>query len=106
MSLSITVADLIARFGQTMTLKRAGETDLSLKGKRIGGTTDDVGGSAAQQVLRVKIGTSELLASNWATKEPKRKDTLVFDGRERTVLDVRPLRDGETVALYELDVAG
>ncbi|MFN4018369.1 MAG: hypothetical protein ACK4JB_23740 [Reyranella sp.] len=57
-------ARIIAAHGETMTLSREGEaTTIGLKGKRIPGSTDDVGGSAEQQRFRVKIGTAELLAS-------------------------------------------
>jgi len=32
--------------------------------------------------------------------------SIVIDGRERSILDVRPLGDAGTVVLYELSVAG
>ena len=98
---------MLGKYGQTMVLKRAGESDLPLKGKRIPGSLVDTGNSTAQQQFRVKIRPTELLASAWAVKEPSAKgDTLHVDGRERTVRDVFPLREGESVALYELLVAG
>lgn len=102
------VADVIAAHGETMTLSRQGEaTTISLRGKRIPGSTDDVGGSAEQQRFRVKIAPTELLASAWATKVPSAStDTLFVGGRPRTVVDVRPLGDGDVVALYELEVVG
>ena len=91
-----------------MILSRDGEaTTISLQGKRIPGSTDDVGGSAEQQRFRVKIGTAELLASAWATKVPSAStDTLTVGGRVRTVVDCKPLGDGETVAFYDLEVVG
>lgn len=108
MSLFDTAARFVAERGESMTLAREGEaTTISLKGKRIAGTTDDVGGSAEQQRFRVKIGTAELLASAWATKEPSAStDTLTVGGRVRSVRDVRPIGDGVTVGLYELEVVG
>ena len=100
-------ARLLARHGETMVLKRASEaTAVVLKGKRLVGSTVDVGGSAVQQEFRVKIGTSELSSSVWTSKAPVRHDSIVIDGRERSILDVRPLGDAGTVALYELLVAG
>ena len=100
-------ARLIALHGETMVLKRASEaTTITLKGKRLVGLTVDVGGSAVQQEFRVKIGTSELSSSAWMSKAPARHDSIVIDGRERSILDVRPLGDAGTVALYELLVAG
>lgn len=101
-------ARIIAAHGETMTLSRIGEAStITLKGKRIPGSTDDVGGSAEQQRFRVKIAPTELLASAWATKVPSAStDTMTIGGRARTVVDCKPLGDGDTVALYELEVAG
>lgn len=54
----------------------------------------------------MKNGTSELSSSAWTSKAPARHDSMVIDGRERSILGVRPLGDASTVALYELPVAG
>ena len=90
-----------------MTLKREGEAStVTLRGKRLPGSVTYIGGSAVQQEFRVKIGTSELSSSAWTSKAPVRHDSIVIDGRERSILDVRPLGDAGTVALYELLVAG
>ena len=98
---------LIAAHGETMTLGRTSEgTTISVAGKRTVGALVDVGNGAAQQRFRVKIGTVELLASAWTVKAPKRKDTLAIGGKTRIVEDVRPLNDGATTVLYELEVAG
>jgi hypothetical protein len=98
---------LVALHGEAMTLKRENEASVvTLRGKRVLGTVADIGGSAAQQEFRVKIGTTELAASPWANKTPVRSDSIVVDGRERAILDVRPLGDAGTVALYDLLVAG
>lgn len=101
-------AAVVREHGETMILSREGEaTTISLKGKRIAGTTDDVGGSAVAQRFRVKIAPTELLASAWSSKVPSANtDTLTIGGRARTVVDVRPLGDGDVVALYEIEVVG
>ena len=100
-------ARLVALHGEAMTLKREGEAStVTLRGKRLAGSVTDIGGSVAQQEFRIKIGTTELAASPWASKAPARHDSIVIDGRERSILDVRPLIDAGTVALYELLVAG
>ena len=96
--------------GATMTLNRVGEMSITLKGKRMGGGVDQVG-NADQQSFTVKIGTAELAVSDWASKAPSAGgdgvgDTITIDGRVRAILDVTPIRDGETVGLYELRVAG
>lgn len=101
------VARMMAVHGETMVLKRASElSTVTLQGKRLTGDLVDTGGSSAQQQFKVRLGTMEILASSWGNKAPARHDTLAVDGRERSVLDVRPLGDGATVILYELEVAG
>ena len=108
MSVHETAARFISERGDTMTLAREGEaTTITLKGKRIPGSTVAVGGSAEQQQFRVKIGTAELLASAWSVKVPNSgTDAITVDGIPRTILDVRPLNDAGVTALYELEVAG
>lgn len=102
------LAQVVAQHGETMTLSRDGEaTTINLKGKRIPGSTEETGGSATVQRFRVKIAPTELLASAWASKVPSSgTDTLTVAGRPRTVVDCKPLGDGDTVALYELEVVG
>lgn len=107
MSVFETAARFIAERGEDMTLGRAAEgTTISLKGKRVPGSLDDLGNTSAQQRFRVKIAVAELAASAWATKVPARDDTLIVGGVTRIVDDVRPLSDGGTVALYDLEVVG
>lgn len=108
MSVHETAARFIAERGETMTLSRDGEaTTITLKGKRIPGTTEETGGSAEVQRFRVKIAPTELLASAWSSKVPNSgTDTLFVGGRPRTVVDCKPLGDGDVVALYELEVVG
>lgn len=101
-------ARFVATRGDDMTLRREGVgTTITLKGKRIPGTTVAVGNSAEQQQFRVKIGVAELAASAWAVKVPNAgTDSLTVDGVERAILDVRPLNDAGVTALYELEVVG
>ena len=108
MSILETTARFISQRGESMTLAREGEgTTISLKGKRIPGTTEAIGNTAEQQRFRVKIGKVELLASAWATKIPSAAtDTITVGGLVRAVMDVRPLNDGGVTVLYDLEVAG
>lgn len=101
-------ARLIAQHGESMVLTREGEgTTITLKGKRISGSIEPTGNSAEQQRFRVKISTVEILASAWSTKVPSAStDSITVGGRVRAVLDVRPLLEGATVGIYELEVAG
>lgn len=106
-SLIETAARFVAERGETMTLSREAEgTTITLKGKRMTGALVEMGNTAAQQRFRVKIATAELTASAWAVKAPARFDRLVVGGVTRTVDDVRPILDGGTVGLYELEVVG
>jgi hypothetical protein len=101
------LAAIIAEHGETMTLQREGETDITLKGKRIvGGTLEDVGNTSAQQNFRVKIAPTELEASSWASKVPTRTDAIVIGGRTRSIIDAQPEGDSGVVALYVLEVVG
>lgn len=96
----------LADYGEAMTLARAGETAISLKGQSMTGGIEQIGGSAEQQRFRVRIGTAELAASSWASKAPTMTDTLTVDGRVRTILNVQSLNVGNTTVLYELELAG
>lgn len=108
MSILETTARFISQRGESMTLAREGEgTTITLKGKRVPGTTVSVGNSAEQQSFRVKIGTAELLASAWSVKVPSSStDSLTVDSVPRAVVDVRPLADGGVTGAYELEVIG
>ena len=81
-------------------------TTVTLAAKRVGGVLEPLDNTAVQQRFRVLIGTAELTASAWASKVPVRTDKLTFAGRVRAVMDARPIKDGDTVGLYELDVVG
>jgi hypothetical protein len=100
------VARILAAHGESMTLKREGAASIAVKAKRLPGSIESIGGSAVQQEFQVRLGTAELAASSWSPAVPVRTDSIVIDDRERSILDVRPLRDGDVVHLYELTVAG
>lgn len=107
MSFAANAARMIAAKGETMTLSREGEgTTIDLKGVRQSTSIIEVGGSAAQQQFKVRIAPTEVAASSWSVKAPRRHDTLTVDSRAREVLDARPISDGAAVAMYELEVVG
>lgn len=108
MSLHETAARFIAERGESMTLAREGEgTTITLKGKRVPGTTVAIGNTAEQQSFRVKIGVAELAASAWSVKAPSSSgDTITVGGVPRAIMDVRPIGDGGVTAIYELEVVG
>jgi hypothetical protein len=98
-------ARIMAARGSTMTLKREGESDLTVAGKSLAGAEAAVG-NATQDSFRVKIGAAEINASSWAVKAPKPGDRIVTGGRERSVLAAWPLDDSDATAGYLLEVAG
>lgn len=101
------VAAIIAKQGRAMTLRRAGESDLAVRGVRQEGASIEAGNTATQQVFKVRITPTELLASSWASKVPASSgDVLVVEGRIRTVIEVEPIHDGDVLAMYDLTVAG
>ncbi len=100
---------VLAERGESMVLARDGEgTTITLQAKRIliRENVESIGNTAEQQRFRVKIGTVELAASAWASKEPRRGDTLTVDSRVREVADVRPVSDSGAVAYYDIEVVG
>jgi len=105
-SMKAAVARILAAHGESMTLKREGSTSIAVKAKRLPGSIESIGGSAVQQEFRVRLGTAELAASGWSPAAPVRTDSIVIDGRERSIHDVQPLRDGDVVFMYDLTVAG
>ena len=105
-SMKASVGRILAARGESMTLKREGATSIAVKAKRLQGSIESIGGSAVHQEFRVRLGTAELAASSWSPAAPVRTDSIVIDDRERSILDVRPLRDGDVVYMYDLTVAG
>lgn len=121
--LAATAQRMINRFGRDMVLKRliaatlanveddeeddSQEISLHVKGVRVGGTLIDAGNTATQQEFRVIIGVAELDGSTWSVKVPSAlTDHIIVDDVRRRILDVQPQHDGETVASYDLLVAG
>ena len=100
-------ARIMSEHGNAMTLKRSGESNLTVMGKRlllrIG---EEAVGNGQQTRFRIKIATTELAASAWASKVPKFGDSIVVDGRECTLLGVWPMQDATATVGYELEVAG
>lgn len=102
-------AQIVRAHGRSMVLRRSSEgTSIALVGKPVAGSASvvELGGTARQQQLRVKIGPTEIEASAWTLAYPLRADTLEYGGRVRAVRHVRPIRHNGTLRLYELTVAG
>lgn len=107
MSIKNEAQAILSQHGETSVMSRVGEgTTVSVKAKRMLGSTDNVGNSATQQTFQVMVGTAELEASAWTDKYPKKTDSIVFQSRTRKVLNAEPMKDGDTTVFWLLDVAG
>jgi hypothetical protein len=108
-------ADIIARHGETMTLRRPthGEetewTDVAVKGKRHappGGVGAELVGAMTQKALRVKITNREIAAAPWPGP-PRKGDYLIIAGKEYTLVDDADTRtDRGAVLMHLLTVEG
>lgn len=93
------VVQVLSQHGDgSMTLRRAGQTDLIVKGKRFGSSEEDTGNTAAQSLQTIRIGNVEIEAASWPGP-PKRTDQIIIGGRTLIVrhVDSRKAR-GEYVA--------
>lgn len=99
---------MVMLHGEPMVLRRTGEADvINLRGKPYRSSETRLGaGSAAQELLRVKIGWYEIEASTWDVKAPRRGDRLEIEREIHRVLDVIPLDDRGAIELYDLSVGG
>jgi hypothetical protein len=99
-------AAIIAEHGETMTLKRTGQSDLSLKGKRAGMPIDngETGAERSEQI-DVRIGRAEIAAASWP-EPPKHTDRLVIGGRTFVVMAVQQHDDRGVVYGWKLQVVG
>lgn len=93
------VTQVTAKHGDgSMTLRRTGQTDLVVKGKRFGSSEEDTGNTTAQSLQTVRIGNVEIEAAGWPGP-PRRTDQIIIGGRTLIVrhVDSRKAR-GEYVS--------
>lgn len=82
------VAAVIRAQGESMTLKRAGQSDLTVYGSRQrpkGAGSDELTQDLAQNDIIVKISNAEIAASALTTP-PKKGHKLVIGGKEYTLI--------------------
>lgn len=107
MRLARTAARMIARNGETMTLKRAGQTDITVKAKRYSLSPDGIAGSMDDAQLAIKIAHTEIAASAAPTRYPRKGDIIApAAGGAFVVVSCDTRFDGETPAVHVLAVAG
>lgn len=103
------VAAVLSKHGETMTLQRSGQSDLTVVGKRLrpsGAGSDELAPGLAQNDLIVKIGHAEIAASALTTP-PKRLDKLVIAGKTYTLqADADTRTNGGVTLAHFLTVKG
>ena len=107
MSLAHNAALMINAKGETMTLRRAGEADITVKAKRGDLSTETIAGTFEEAALSFWIANSEIAISPAPTRYPRQGDSLAAaDGAVYRILACDTRKDGETIAFHILTVAG
>lgn len=96
------VARIMAGAGETMILKRAGEADLTVTGKRFSLRPENVAGSMDDAAFTIKISNMEIAASAAPMRYPRKGDLI--GGFVVLACDTR--RVGEAAAVHILTVGG
>lgn len=95
-------AAVIAKYGETMTLTRAGQAGIAVKGKRYHVSGAALVGTMHDQALTIRISNAEIAASAAPNQAPRRGDTI--GGFVIENCDTRKI--GDTVVLHILQVGG
>jgi hypothetical protein len=100
------VAAVIAQQGETMTLRRAGQSDLPVRAKIYGATDSTVVNTQGRVTRTILISNSEIAAASWPGP-PRAKDQLV-DGASKTwiVQDCDTRSHGGVVQNHRMTVVG
>ncbi len=93
---------MLSKHGETLVLKRAGQTNINVRGKRFSLTAEALAGAMDDAQFTIKISNAEIAASAAAAQYPRQGDKI--GGYLIQTCDTR--RDGETVALHILTVSG
>ena len=107
-----TVADMIAKYGRALTLRRYSSamvaTDVAVKGVVRGYAADEMVGAIQQGDREVRISNAEIAAAAWPgpPRAGENADRIVIDGQERIVMAVDPRYIGADPALYIMQVRG
>lgn len=99
-------ADFIAEHGETMTLKRSGQSDLTIYGKRYAAPVDSgLAGTRDSVAFKVKLPHVPMVDAAWP-HPPRKTDQVTIGGRTYVVVTARPLGDAGETHGWDLDVAG
>lgn len=105
-----TATRLIARFGQSATLRQittsgdewaptTAETDTTITAVDLNQRVRDASGTLVGQTMRT------LYVSTAADVTPAKADKVVIGGTEHEISEVRELNPGGTAVMYEVDLA-
>lgn len=104
---STVYARSLGKVGDLAAYTRSGEgVVITLRAKRIPGSTEATTNAAEHQVFKVRIRPHELIASTWRLRTPFAGDRITINGRTCKVLDAKPLLKGRRIEGYILMVAG
>lgn len=89
-----------------MTLRRSGQTDLTVRGTLTSyqPETVPVGGDVKQGDGKVNLLNDEIAAANWPS--PRKTDQLVIDGKSWAVMGAVPVYDAASIIGWSLWVRG
>jgi len=93
---------MLEKHGETLTLVRAGQAGIAVKGKRFGLSPENIAGSLDDAEFTIKISNAEIALAAAPTQNPRKGDTI----GGYVILSCDTRKDGETVALHILAVAG
>jgi hypothetical protein len=103
------VADMIERHGETVTLRRPGtpDVDATPKAKVRGYQPHELVNGIVQGDRQVIIGATTLAAFGWPAPPSKAAgDRVLIDGKPTAVQGVETRKIGEDAAMYVIQVRG
>lgn len=109
MSAADTAQRFMKAYGEAMVLKRQGQADLPLQGKRLmksrTGGHGEFSNSAAETDLYVRIGNNEIVAAAWPGP-PAIGDIILFGGRNYSITHVDTRVHAGVTVVHFMFVAG
>lgn len=96
---------MLAQKGRPMTLRRTGQTDLTVQGYAVNGSTEQGQGAARQDMQTVHILNDEIATASWPGP-PIRGDRMVVDSDSWAILTATPVYEGSILIGHKLDTQG
>jgi hypothetical protein len=99
------VAAIVARAGETVTLRRSPSTDATVKASIRHYRADELVGSIQQGDAEVHVAAADAGLASWPAP-PRRNDKLIRDGKHLNVEACETRNFREDAALYVMRVRG